>query len=433
MHRLVSKLIIYRNIGQDSILMKLAGICRDFENGNYVKEEITGRILDQIHALLDLATQYGFDHDLWQCYIAWLLAMTENPFTLVSEKKGAGSGTVNEFAANDFDIFYQLLHYDFSYLETTLKINCFSVIRNYTAVAKNEQFYNKNVSVRIAELSDALSKVTGPEGMADVIMDFYKNYGVGLFGMNKAFRLNTKGGNCEIVPIIATSPAVFDDLVGYGSQKRELMYNTECFLEGKPANNVLLYGDAGTGKSTSIKALINQYYESGLRVIEVYKHDFKYLPELISVIKSRNYRFIIYMDDLSFESAETEYKYLKAVIEGDLEERPDNVLIYATSNRRHLIRETFSDRNEINEDDVHRNDTMAERLSLAARFGVCIGYFKPEKKEFLEIVKELASRVPGLDIPDAELFAQAERWAIRSGERSGRAARNFVNYVSSQK
>ena len=251
--------------------------------------------------------------------------------------------------------------------------------------------------------------------------------------MNKAFRLSVKNDELKIVPIIATSDVLLDDLVGYEYQKQELTKNTEAFLQGKPANNVLLYGEAGTGKSTSIKALLNLYYEQGLRIIEVYKSEFKYLPEIISIIKSRNYRFIIYMDDLSFESAETEYKYLKAVIEGDLEVKPDNVLIYATSNRRHLIRETFSDRTEINEDDVHRNDTMAERLSLAARFGINIGYFKPERQEFFNIVRELAHRQGDLQITDEELIRQADVWTRRHGDMSGRTAQQYVNYVLSSR
>ena len=360
--------------------------------------------------------------------------MTENPFTLVCEKNGRVEGSVNSFAQNDFEIFYRLFHYDFSAMEEMLHLNCFSLIQNYASVENKEQFYNKNVSARVRELSHSIEAVRAPEEMFDVIMAFYKQYGVGPFGMNKAFRISAKGassGEMSIVPIIATSNVVLDDLVGYETQKAQLIRNTEAFLAGKPANNVLLYGDAGTGKSTSIKALLNLYYEKGLRIIEVYKHEFKYLPEIISIIKSRNYRFIIYMDDLSFESAETEYKYLKAVIEGDLEVRPENVLISATSTRRHLIRETFSDRNEINEDDVHRNDTMAERLSLAARFGINIGYFNPRREEFFHIVKTLAAKQPQICLPEEELLREADRWAIRHGEMSGRSAQQFVNFLIS--
>ena len=433
MYKLVSNLVIYRNINSNSILFKLADICRKFESGSYNREEIISEILDQIHNLMDLATQYGFDHNLWHNYLAYLLATTENPFTLVSEKVGSVEGTVNEFARNDFDIFYQLFHYDFSEMEKRLGLTCFTLIQNYKSVAKKEQFYNKNVSIRVQELSLAIEAAKQPADVYGVIMDFYERYGVGQFGMNKAFRLSVKNDELKIVPIIATSDVLLDDLVGYEYQKQELTKNTEAFLQGKPANNVLLYGEAGTGKSTSIKALLNLYYEQGLRIIEVYKSEFKYLPEIISIIKSRNYRFIIYMDDLSFESAETEYKYLKAVIEGDLEVKPDNVLIYATSNRRHLIRETFSDRMEINEDDVHRNDTMAERLSLAARFGINIGYFKPERQEFFNIVRELAHRQGNLQISDEELIRQADVWTRRHGDMSGRTAQQLVNYVLSSR
>ncbi len=433
MYKLVSNLVIYRNINRDSVLFKLADICKTFESGSYDKDELVSEILDQVHNLMDLATQYGFDQNLWHNYLAYLLATTENPFTLVSEKVGAVDGTVNEFARNDFDIFYQLFHYDFSVMEEQLGLNCFSLIQNYKSVAKKEQFYNKNVSTRVQELSRAIEAAKQSADIYGVIMDFYEHYGVGQFGMNKAFRLSVKNDELSIVPIIATSNVVLDDLVGYEYQKQELTKNTEAFLQGKPANNVLLYGEAGTGKSTSIKALLNLYYEQGLRIIEVYKSEFKYLPEIISIIKSRNYRFIIYMDDLSFESAETEYKYLKAVIEGDLEVKPDNVLIYATSNRRHLIRETFSDRTEINEDDVHRNDTMAERLSLAARFGINIGYFKPERQEFFNIVRELAHRQGNLQISDEELIRQADVWTRRHGDMSGRTAQQYVNYVLSSR
>ena len=222
---------------------------------------------------------------------------------------------------------------------------------------------------------------------------------------------------------------VLGDLVGYERQKKQLTDNTEAFLNEQPANNVLLYGDAGTGKSTSIKALLNHYYDRGLRMIEVYKHDFKYLPEIISIIKSRNYRFVIYMDDLSFESAETEYKYLKAVIEGDLEVRPENVLIYATSNRRHLIRESFADRQETDANDVHKNDTTAEKLSLSARFGVSIAYYKPAHQEYHDIVRALAER-QGIKLPEEELLLEADRWATRHGGESGRVAQQFVDMLA---
>ena len=370
--------------------------------------------------------------------------MTETPFTLVAEKKGTVDGTVNEFAKNDFAIFRKLLDYDFSLLEEELGINCFSLIQNYRSVEKKEHVYNRNVSIRIQELSRAIEETTDEEELYQAVMDFYKKYGVGQFGMNKAFRINTDPEHIQdaagtlyekgtatglIVPIAVTSDVVLDDLVGYELQKKQLIQNTDAFVEGRPANNVLLYGDAGTGKSTSIKALLNLYYEQGLRIIEVYRHEFRYLRDIIRIIKGRNYRFIIYMDDLSFEGAETEYKYLKAVIEGDLEVRPDNVLIYATSNRRHLLRETFNDRKEIEDDDVHPVDTMAERRSLSDRFGVAIGFFKPVRQEYYNIVKTLAAQHPEIGLKEDELLLKADQWALRHGGMSGRCAQQFVDFL----
>ena len=450
MNNLVSKLIIYRNIGEDSILFRLAEIFRDFNSGSNDKADLSNRVLSEIHRLLDVATTYGFDHNLWHNYLAFLLAMTETPFTLVAEKTGQVEGTVNTFARNDFAVFRKLLDYDFSMLEAELGLNCFTLIQNYHSVEKKEQVYNRNVSIRIQELSRSIEETSDEEELFSTVMDFYKKYGVGQFGMNKAFRINTRftrslqgiamfhgsesigvsGCSSEpelIVPIMVTSNVVLDDLVGYELQKEQLVKNTEAFLAGRPANNVLLYGDAGTGKSTSIKALSNLYYEQGLRIIEVYKHEFQYLRDIISIIKGRNYRFIIYMDDLSFEGAETEYKYLKAVIEGDLEVRPENVLIYATSNRRHLLRETFSDRKETEEDDVHPVDTMAERRSLSDRFGLAIGYFKPDRQAYYDIVKELARQTPEITLSEEELLHRADVWEIRHGGRSGRTARQFID------
>jgi predicted AAA+ superfamily ATPase len=219
------------------------------------------------------------------------------------------------------------------------------------------------------------------------------------------------------------------DIIGYESQKKTLVENTRAFVNGKKANNVLLYGDSGTGKSTSIKAILNEFYDDGLRMIEIYKHQFHQLSALISRVKNRNYRFVIYMDDLSFEEFEIEYKYLKAVIEGGLEIRPENILIYATSNRRHLIRETWSDRSDMSKDELHRSDTMEEKLSLVARFGVSINYSAPNKREFEQIVKGIAAAYPELAGKEEELLAQANIWELRGGGLSGRSARQFIHSV----
>ncbi|MGX8680067.1 MAG: ATP-binding protein [bacterium] len=426
MYKLTSQLIVYRDVNENSFLNKMSEICARFDRGDYHKETLVADILEQIHHLLDLATIYGFNHNLWHNYLAYLLATTETPFTLVSEKKGAVEGSVNLFVYNDLSIFKQLFDYDFSPLEETLGINCFSIIENFAAVVKNTRSYNKEVSYKVQALSKEIEQAETIDAFYQVITDFYASYGVGKLGLNKAFRL---AENEDIlIPITNTSDVVLDDLVGYTRQKETLIENTEAFVNGKKANNVLLYGDAGTGKSTSVKAILNQYYPKGLRMIEIYKHQFKDLSKVISYIKNRNYRFIIFMDDLSFEESETDYKYLKAIIEGGLEPTPDNVLIYATSNRRHLVRETFKDR-EADNDDIHHNDTVQEKLSLAHRFGISIGYYLPSPKEFMHIVSVLASRYPELQISEDELRFQANQWKMRNGTLSGRTAQQFIDYL----
>ena len=472
MYKELPKLVMFRELGRDSIIIKLSEIIKDFDAGAYDKADLISRIYEQIHELLKIATNYGFDKNLWHDYITFVLMTNENPFSLTCERQGGSSGSVNAFAIRDMLIFNRLFNYDFSRLEKALAIDCFSTITKYKSIRKRQQVYNRGVSKRIRELSDRiyLNLEEVKEGInvdidrydeddaedvaavrtLKLVTDFYKNYGVGMIGLNKAFRTvaardiskednfsrsgdsaswNTYyGEDIQFIPINNTDEIHLSDLIGYDIQKKKLRDNTEAFLAGKPANNVLLYGDAGTGKSTSIKALITEYYKDGLRMIELYKHQMKDLSAIISSIKSRNYKFIIYMDDLSFEEDETEYKYLKAVIEGGLETRPDNVLIYATSNRRNIIRETWNDINDI-QLDKHHSDTLQEKLSLVSRFGMTIGYIRPNKKEFEAIVKGLAERYPSINLSEEELLAEATKWEVSHGGMSGRVAQQFIDYL----
>ena len=429
MYREVSKLILYRDLGEDSILLNLADIFKRFDSCHYRADELITDIYKEMKALLDLATTYGFDKNLWHNYLTFVLVTNENSFSMTSEKVGANNGTVNHFAKNDFQVFMNLFHYDFRAIEETLGIDCFRTILDYKAIGKTERMYNKNVSEKVRALSDELAAAEDVDSFFDAVVKFYKDYGVGMFGLNKAFRIVENNGKPDFVPINNLDKVVLDDLTGYEIQKKKLVDNTEAFVQGKVANNCLLYGDAGTGKSTSIKAILNQYYGDGLRMIEIYKHQFKYLSAIISHIKNRNYRFIIYMDDLSFEEFEIEYKYLKAVIEGGLEKKPDNVLIYATSNRRNLVRERATDKLEIADDnDLHSSDTVQEKLSLVYRFGVRIYFGKPDKKQFQEIVRTLAARY-GVTMPDEELLLKANQWEISHGGLTGRAAQQFIDYI----
>lgn len=431
MYRDIAKLVLYRNLGENSILMKLSGIFEDFDRGDCPNAELVARIYDQIKRLLDLATDYGFDTNLWHNYLAFILITNENSFSMTSEKVGANDGTVNYFAKNDFKIFKKLFDFDFSEIEEALDIDCFTIVNNYKAIGKKERMYNKNVSTKVQDISRAIEGAKDENDIFKIVTDFYKAYGVGMFGLNKAFRIvHPTNGDMQFVPINNTEDVRLDDLIGYEIQKQKIVENTEAFVAGRKANNALLFGDSGTGKSTTIKAIINEYYDQGLRMIEIYKHQFQDLSQVIFQIKNRNYRFIIYMDDLSFEEFETEYKYLKAVIEGGLEIKPDNVLIYATSNRRHLIRETWTDRTDLeNNNGMHKSDTMQEKLSLVNRFGVTINYSKPSQKEYFQIVVGLAEK-NGIHMTEEELCAEANKWELSHGGISGRTAQQFINYLA---
>ncbi len=427
MYREVAKLIIYGN-HEDTILMKMSDIFKKFDRDEETPDKLISDIYEQIKRILEVATDYGFDKNLWHNYLTFYLITNENPFSLTCEKVGANDGSVNEFAKNDFKVFMNLFNYDFRPIEDALGINCFSLISDYKAIVKKELMYNKNVSEKVQALSLKLETAKDENEFFNYVTDFYKAYGVGMFGLNKAFRVIGGDNGVTFTPINNMDKVMLDDLIGYEIQKKKLVENTEAFVQGRKANNALLFGDSGTGKSTSIKAIVNEYYDQGLRMIEIYKHQFKDLSNVIASIKNRNYKFIIYMDDLSFEEFEIEYKFLKAVIEGGVETKPDNILIYATSNRRHLIKETWNDRNDMESNNgLHRSDTIEEKLSLVNRFGCQISYSKPSQKEFFDIVIGLA-RKNNVKMTDEELMAEANKWELSHGGISGRTAQQFINY-----
>ena len=427
MYREVAKLIIYGN-HEDTILMKMSDIFKKFDRDEETPDKLISDIYEQIKRILEVATDYGFDKNLWHNYLTFYLITNENPFSLTCEKVGANDGSVNEFAKNDFKVFMNLFNYDFRPIEAALGINCFSLISDYKAIVKKELMYNKNVSEKVQALILKLETAKDENEFFNYVTDFYKAYGVGMFGLNKAFRVIGGDNGVTFTPINNMDKVMLDDLIGYEIQKKKLVENTEAFVQGRKANNALLFGDSGTGKSTSIKAIVNEYYDQGLRMIEIYKHQFKDLSNVIASIKNRNYKFIIYMDDLSFEEFEIEYKFLKAVIEGGVETKPDNILIYATSNRRHLIKETWNDRNDMESNNgLHRSDTIEEKLSLVNRFGCQISYSKPSQKEFFDIVIGLA-RKNNVKMTDEELMAEANKWELSHGGISGRTAQQFINY-----
>lgn len=427
-----NELMIYKNMDYGDILKDMTFLMENHSSEFYNKADLRSLLFECVNRLLELSVSHGFEGNLWHTYLTFLLVNDENAYSTSCEIVGGIEGSINEIALHDFGIFKELFDYDFKELEKDLGAGCIQVLMDYKNGSRTGKVFNRRVRDRICTLAKSLGDAVDVEDFKQKMTLFYKEFGVGKLGLHKAFRIeHPEGGDMEIVPITNIAHVHLDDLVGYEIAKKKLIDNTEAFVKGRRANNCLLFGDAGTGKSSSIKAILNQYYDQGLRMIEVYKHQFKDLNDVIAQVKNRNYKFIIYMDDLSFEEFEIEYKYLKAVIEGGLEKKPDNVLIYATSNRRHLIRETFKDKADRDED-LHTNDTVQEKLSLVARFGVTIYFGSPNKKEFQEIVRSLAQR-GGIDMPEEQLLLEANKWELSHGGLSGRTAQQFVDYLMGQK
>ncbi len=427
----IKELMIYKNMEESGILQNMTVLmeeCSKEVDKEDDKERLKELLFDSVNQLLELSVSHGFEGNLWHNYLTYLLASHENAYSTSCEIVGEVEGSINVAALHDFTIYKELYDYEFSKIEKALEVQCLSFLQDYKGSSRAGKVFNRRIRDRICSLGKNLAETENAEEFKTVMTQFYKEFGVGKLGLHKAFRVEHGENGTEIVPITRIAHVHLDDLVGYEIAKKKLIENTEAFVRGRRANNCLLFGDAGTGKSSSIKAILNQYYDQGLRMIEVYKHQFQDLNDIIGQIKNRNYKFIIYMDDLSFEEFEIEYKYLKAVIEGGLEKKPENVLIYATSNRRHLIRETFKDKADRDEE-LHTNDTVQEKLSLVARFGVTIYYGKPDKKEFQQIVLGLARR-SGIDMPKEKLLLEANRWELNHGGLSGRTAQQFIDYLA---
>lgn len=425
--------VLYRNLTKNDLLHKImSSVCRYKNIGDFSgrdqekeKEELAEELFECIRRLVELAEECGFHGNLWHCFLADLLVNDENAYSLSCEQRGEPAGTITEAVRQDFYYLKTLFDLDLQRMASELEVPELTYILNYKRDERSGRMYNHRISGRICSLAQELAGAENAEAMQAITADFYKRFGVGKLGLHKSFRVVHDESGVRIEPIRNIAHVRFDDLVGYESAKKKFRDNTDAFVAGRPANNCLLFGDAGTGKSSCIKAMANEYYEKGLRVIEIYKYQFQDLNAVISQIKNRGYRFVIYMDDLSFEEFETEYKYLKAVIEGGLEKKPENVLIYATSNRRHLIRESYSDKED---EDMHTGDTVQEKLSLAYRFGVTIYFGRPDKKEFQNIVKVLAERYE-IKMPLEELLLKANQWELTHGGFSGRTATQFIDYI----
>ena len=386
---------------------------------NIKKPDILASVLNMkedktiaINKLIDFGISKGLTGNIWKKYIIYILVYNDNAYTRAIEK-GLDTEGETSYLDSDLRYFYDLYNKKLDELGEVLDFNFQSKTK--------DRYLTKVINHIYEKIND-----DSYETFKKAILDFYKNVGLADMAVYKAFRV----ADGILKPIKNVLDVTFDDLIGYDYQKELLKQNTLNFINGKPYNNVLLYGDSGTGKSTSIKALLNEYFDQGLRIIEVYKHQMEEISKIINKLKNRPYYYIIYMDDLSFEENEIEYKYLKSIIEGGIEPKPDNVAIYATSNRRHLIKETTADNGDVF-DDLHRSETQAEKLSLAYRFGLQIYYSSLSPAEFKEMVKTMAEKNE-IKLPIEEVFKEATKWELTYGSLSGRCAQQFINYLKNK-
>ncbi len=359
--------------------------------------------------------------DAWQSHMMGRLLDDENPFSLGAEGKGLREAVLEQ-ARLDLRTLRTLFDLD---AETLLGM-VEGAVPGLAGiwVPWSDPTHPGEDSPR-AVVSRKLAAAEDWDASAGFLADHFARHGAGPFGKHRAFRWDGEG--LRNVP--NPDPVRLTGLISYEREREPLVENTRRFLAGLPAHHALLYGPPGTGKSSTVKALLNEFAGAGLRLVEVAKEDLRDLPRMLDFLRGRAPRFVLFVDDLSFEEHEVEYKALKALLEGSVEEPPENVRLYATSNRRNLIRESFSDREDgvgADGDDVHARDTMQEKLSLSARFGLRLTFASPNQREYLEIVAGLA-RERGLEVPEEKLRERALLWDRWHAGRSGRTARQFVD------
>ncbi|MFZ5651519.1 MAG: ATP-binding protein [Bacillota bacterium] len=381
----------------------------------------------------ELAARAEFSHfpqagNLWQSYLLDQIILNENTFTRMAaggrlHQGGPPAGTVMSTAASDLKSLKILLDVDFRRLFPFDRDDCaYPELINTAPEIAVPEAAKKEASLQYYRLKLELLYAEDWGETAKTLLEFHSSSGYGTFCLCHAFRWD--GKNKRLAAIADPDPVRMEDLVGYEDERNRVILNTDRLLSGLPASNLLLYGDRGTGKSSTVKALLHQYGHRGLRIVEIPKKHLEDYPEIIESIKDTGLKFILFVDDLSFEDHETEYKQLKSILDGSLQAKPGNTAIYATSNRRHLVREFFDERNK----DVNGMDTVQEKLSLSDRFGLTVLFLSPDQELYLKIVEGLAAQ-KGIAMPLKELRLRAIEWERWNNGRSGRTARQFVDHL----
>ncbi|WHE07645.1 ATP-binding protein [Thermoanaerobacterium thermosaccharolyticum] len=399
--------VIYKNVLRDDTVRKFIKILDLISDENTDVDIVYELYSDLYSDLTKYAVKNSVYAGIWKSMFNDLVKVDENIFSMLSEKFGQDKidERLKMAAEKELEVLKKIADVDLAeYMKEYISFNM-PPWENLIISLKNNTEYILDYKT------------------VDEIIEYYNKNGCGLFNRYRAFRWH----NGKLIGVENPDPVEFDDLVGYEEEHRIVIDNTDRFMRGLPASNILLYGDRGTGKSSTVKAVLNMYYKKGLRLIEVNRQDMVDLNNIINVISSRGLKFILFLDDLSFEENETEYKILKSTLEGGIGKLPDNVIIYATSNRRHMIREYLDD-NVQNE--LHSMDTKEEKLSLADRFGITITFVSPNQEEYLKIVESLAQKY-GISLDMDTLKSESIRWCTWHNGMSPRSAKQFIDYIRS--
>lgn len=405
----LQELCICRPILEDALIGEFLRFLENPENTSHAYAFTAG--------LIEKAELLGFSGNILRAYFLHALAQAENTFARTAEQSGGHvGGSLRRAFVRDMEILADVFHEPPSAM-----LPC-DLLDDYAPT-------NRCTTEAAAFLHERMEKAPSAEDAADAFLNFYRRYGCGEISSCKAFSWNDKEHRLQGVERFEALPLA--DIIGCDRQKKQLTDNTEAFLEGRPANNVLLIGARGTGKSSSVKALAHEYYGRGLRLVQLAKSQLGELPRILAALRGfPSKRFILFLDDLSFEEFETEYKYLKSAIEGGVEARPKNVLIYATSNRRHLIKESWRDRDRA-QDELYRQDSMNETVSLSDRFGLIITFLAPDQEQYHAIIAHYLEK-EGVRLAPEELRILAHRWELEHSGRSGRTAQQFAAHYLGQ-
>lgn len=401
----LQELLICRSILKDPIVQKLSASLDDPDNVSLSSEFAS--------SLIEKAELEGWSGNLIRALFLHLLSQEGSLAAQMTESSHGHIGkSLWQAFIKDMTVLLPVFN------QTAASIVPISLLDNYSPTKPHSLEATKY-------LESQLEGRTTPEDITDSFLDFYSRYGYGEIASHQAFSWDDK--QKKLVGIRHFEAMTFDNIIGYKRQKDQLIGNTEAFINGRPANNVLLVGSRGTGKSSGVKALARTYYTEGLRLVQMTKSQLEDLPVIMATLrKYASKKFIIFFDDLSFEESDSQYKYLKSAIEGGVESRPDNVLIYATSNRRHLIRETWRDRAD-GQDELFRNDSINETISLSDRFGLTITYLEPTQDEYIDIIDHYL-KLEGVEIERDQLRVLGHQWNLEHSGRSCRSARQFVTH-----